>query len=671
MGFFWDDLPYMWFFHGLGAQGMGAVFGSDRPFLGLTYQLTTSLFGVNPAAWQTFAVLVRFLCAASLWWLLVELWLKRKMLAAITALIFSVYPGFSQQWISVIYGHAFLIFTVFFTSLALMVRAARSGWLAQTSGRVFTVLSVLCAAYAMFSTEYFVGLEALRPILLWMILFGRDAQIPEVAQNARGISASFAGFVRRLRRCCKDLLLAWSPYLLLMGGFMIWRLLLHRFPGRDLLGNQETALSPQALPATLTTIFFDLVDTVLTAWRFPLQFDLLFAENSLEGLRYMGLLALIGVSVGIFLTWLKAESADKDLAATPHEAHQALWLGGLALLAGGAPFWAASLSVRMGFPWDRYTLPLSAGVALCLAGLIDLTLRTKTSKAWLAAALVALAGAYQANLALQYKQEWTNLTAFAWQLTWRAPGLQPGTLLLMEKPGFAYQEDDSLTALVNWVYAPQWTGGQMPYMVFSISERLNRYLPGLQPGMDVSKAFRAAYFEGNTSQVLVFHYAPPGCLHIFDPQFEGWQGDYPDLLLRAIPLSNLGVIERQPVSQAVPPLAVFGEEPRRRWCFYFQQADLARQFNDWDKIVQLGKDAFRQGYYPAAANEFFVFIEGYSRLQYWDDAYQITQKAYQQEAALRPALCALWWRVVQDMPLDPALERNLARLKVEPGCALP
>jgi hypothetical protein len=308
---------------------------------------------------------------------------------------------------------------------------------------------------------------------------------------------------------------------------------------------------------------------------------------------------------------------------------------------------------------------------LCIAGTIDGLLRSRAQKTWLAAGLVALAGAYQANLGLAYKQEWTHLSAFAWQITWRAPSLQPGALLLTEKSGFAYHEDDSLAALVNWIYAPEWQGGRMPYMVFGVSERLNKGLPALKPGLPVVKEVRAATFEGSTSRALVFHYDPPGCLHILDPESENWQANYPDMLLRAVPLSNLALIPIDSTNQANPPIGVFGEEPKHRWCYYFEKADLSRQFGEWDKIMQLGNEAFRQGYYPETAVEFLPFIEGYGRLRYWDDAYQVSQKAYQLDASIQPALCSLWQRLSSDLSSDAALERNLARLRAEPGCRLP
>ena len=62
-----------------------------------------------------------------------------------------------------IYGHAFLIYAVFFLSLALMVLSVKNRQSRRKAGLLY-VLSLACSAYAMFTTEYFIGLELLRPI---------------------------------------------------------------------------------------------------------------------------------------------------------------------------------------------------------------------------------------------------------------------------------------------------------------------------------------------------------------------------------------------------------------------------------------------------------------------------------------------------------------------------
>jgi hypothetical protein len=56
---------------------------------------------------------------------------------------------------------------------------------------------------------------------------------------------------------------------------------------------------------------------------------------------------------------------------------------------------------------------------------------------------------------------------------------------------------------------------------------------------------------------------------------------------------------------------LFGNEDNKNWCYYFENADLARQRGEWDKVVELWEDANVQGYHPQNAYEYFPFIEGF------------------------------------------------------------
>ena len=64
------------------------------------------------------------------------------------------------------------------------------------------LLSIVLSVLSMFSVEYFFGLELLRPLVLWLVL-----------------SDSLSNRKQRLLRT----LALWAPYLLVMGGFLVWR----------------------------------------------------------------------------------------------------------------------------------------------------------------------------------------------------------------------------------------------------------------------------------------------------------------------------------------------------------------------------------------------------------------------------------------------------------------
>ena len=67
-----------------------------------------------------------------------------------------------------------------------------------------------------------------------------------------------------------------------------------------------------------------------------------------------------------------------------------VWLGLAALLLGAIPARVAGLTLGLGFPADRLTLPLMLGAGLLIAGLLSL-IRRRPVRAGLLAALIGLA----------------------------------------------------------------------------------------------------------------------------------------------------------------------------------------------------------------------------------------------------------------------------------------
>jgi len=91
---------------------------------------------------------------------------------------------------------------------------------------------------------------------------------------------------------------------------------------------------------------------------------------------------------------------------------------------------------------------------------------------------------------------------------------------------------------------------------------------------------------------------------------------------------------------SVPPANIFGEEPEHGWCYYYQQASLARQTGDWTKIGDLYQEAISMGLYPADLSEYFVFIEGLVNLGQEKEAIEIIDHAIRGNEALEYSLCS-------------------------------
>jgi hypothetical protein len=216
---------------------------------------------------------------------------------------------------------------------------------------------------------------------------------------------------------------------------------------------------------------------------------------------------------------------------------------------------------------------------------------------------------------------------------------------------FHFFEDDSLTAPINWTFDPDGRSTQMKYILFDLLVRYHN-LPPLNPGNPVEKSFRATQFNGSTSRVLVFYYAPPGCVRILDPVYDADLYNLPYRLIANLNLSNPQQLIQDHNPPATPPQDIFGSEPKHRWCYYFEKADLARQNKDWKTIIALSKQSIGKGYRPEDAAEYLPFIEAYLQTGFWEDGYQLTNSAYQGNLALRPALCSVWRRSASEAIVD-------------------
>jgi hypothetical protein len=424
-GFHWDDWGFAWLIRTLGRPGLVDYFSTNRPFLAYVYSVTTYLFGTNPIGWHTFSLLMRWLTALSLLWVLRMLWPERKWETFFAAVFFLVYPGFNQQAIAITYSHFFLAQTFLFVSIGLMLIFAhqpRRFWWAG-------LLAVLFSAFNLFSTEYFFGLELLRPALLWL-----------------GLRDQWPDRKPRLNRA----LLTYLPFFLVLLGFLYWRYFVLGF----YLYQPELVTGLGSAPATgLTnlpgTVWEQLGVASWQAWVQVFQVPDFSAYGPRLKLVYIIVLLVTGIGLYRFAQRFKAA----NMASWGFSA-QWIGLGLLSLLLAGIPFLIADLPVRLIFPNSRFTLPFALGAAFLLVAILELV-PLWNRKILLASALVALAVGTQFNNGYLWREDWQQQKSFFWQMLWRIPDLQPGSILLSSDTPFEYSSDNSLTFPLNLIYAPK------------------------------------------------------------------------------------------------------------------------------------------------------------------------------------------------------------------------
>ncbi len=644
LGFYWDDMPKLWFLHRFGPSGFHQVYEIDRPFLAWTYQITTLIIGESAFGWQLFGLLSHWLSAAAFWWMLRTVWPTRVREAFWGAALFLVYPGFSQHAISLIYSHYFLIYAVFLLSLGLGIKAVRE----PKHRRLFIFLALLTSAYSMFSLEYFVGLEFIRPVLIWWVI--KD-------DPRKG----------RLKKTMR----AWLPYLILAIAYLVWRTVIFAFPTYEPLLLESTNLDAlTSISSLLTTIQEDIILAGFTAWSRIFYPQEVRWEGSKSLILYTGVIAVTSLLLGTYMFLAGDPSKDK-----PPSSGERTWpwqmviTGLLALFIAGWPFWITQLPMTLDFPNDRFTLPMAFGSSLTLLGLISVIPGRRLIKIVIIAALVGFGAGMQVHYANQMRVEFNVLKTFMWQLAWRVPGLKPGTTVLSNELPFKRYSDNSLTAPINWMFDPDSDSPEMAYILYYPSVRLGLGLPALEEDLSIEQWYRATTFSGSTSKVLALSYAPPGCLRVLDVVYDDSLPGFPPEIRDAIPLSKLDLIVADPSDPARPPENVFGREPTRGWCYYYLKADLARQQGEWARIVELGEIAFGLSDRPNNASERIPFIEGYAHLGYWDIALEQSMMIIEDQPAMARMVCHAWDRIASSVADSSERNEAVSFIRQELACS--
>jgi hypothetical protein len=609
-GFHWDDWGVAWAAKFLGPAQFIPSFSGFRPLLGPIFFITTSLIPPVPLYWQILALVIRFLISLSTWWAIKSIWPQRPGWALMLGLFMLVYPGYSQHWVALTHINQELIPLIsYLLSFGVSARAIRR------ESIPLTALALLLQFWGLFPTEYFFGLELLRPVFIWSMLDEQHS-------------------LTRLRRT----LGLWLPYMLLWLADAAWLFTLYRSDAYISYGIDTG--SRLDLPGMILALGEAVLKAGFIAWGQIL----VLAGSTLTSPTSLLTFALILITFVLMLSFLwvavPREEASQSLAIL------AILAGMAGIVLGRVPSLVAGLPLTLQTVFDRFTISMALGASLLAAGLIELLLGRSPRLKWaVTGLLVALAVGQQFFNANLFRRDWSRQQEIYWQMAWRMPAIEPGTLLLTrEIPNMPLETDLSFTSPINWMYAPSYAGGDLPYALLYTEARLGGgALADLKPHMDVDLPFRTVWFHGSTDEALVLFFPEGGCMRVMDPG-HGDAITYEKesaFLTQAIPLSDPGRILLRQQAQ-IPP---FVDEPEHTWCTFYEKAELARQAGDWDVIIDLERAAQEQGLKPEDAFEWLPFIEARARTGDLERAAELTRLSLTQSARLRKGLCALWERL--------------------------
>ena len=615
-GFYWDDLPISWIRYQLGAEAMKVYFATSRPVWAMLYQVTTEFIPQVPVYWQYFAIACRWLSVLLLWTVVLEVWRGRRQMALTVGFLFLLYPALDLHWAAFLSSHFYIVLCFFLLSYLLML------WAFRMPNRfiLLTVLALVFSLLNLWMMEYFYFLELIRPFIIFYVF----------SQTQQG--QSFKQIAQRTFRY-------WLPYLIAFLANVFYRTFVFtNISYKNVLLSNLRSEPVDTLVELVKVVLSDLwlvgVQTWGAIFRFP--------SPVTDGRRISMLYVFTVVVIGVLSFVLLRAARDNNGGSSRFTAYWAIGIGIIAMLLAGVPFWLASLDVNLSFPSNRFAISFMLGACLFLAGVLEFV--PTRYRVLLATLVIALAAGKQVMVGNEFRKAWEMQKDLFWQMYWRMPGLKPDTLVLMNE-GLNYYADNSLGATLNWIYAPDLSGEDIPYALFYPRSRLGGSLPELEAGLPIRFPYEAGKFNGNTSDAIAFYFSPSACLRLLDPVIDAdnYYVSERSLMREAVMLSNADRILREP--SAVMP-DIYGPEPEHRWCYYFEKAELARQFGDWETVTRLGDDAFSVGDYPNTPIERYVFIEGYAHLGQWERAIELSNVSYQvSKEFVRPSLCRLWERI--------------------------
>lgn len=589
----------------------------DRPFFILPYLITIPLLGSAPQTWQLFALLLQFCVALTVWLLLRQVWPHRKLLAEQAALLFLVYPTFTQQSLSVTYVPHFLAYIMLFLSLWFTAKALRD----PKNYLLFTTLALATGILNIFTLEYFTGLELIRFFIIFYIL----------RRQALPLASSWQKAFKH-----------WLPYLLVFILFVVWRVFIAHIPEDP---NQLSLLSSFLASPVSTSVTFvqDVVRTfihiLVSTWQTTFNPELvIFTDLSL--LFSWGVAILAGISAAAYL--LFADGANQKHGDDKKEdwGPQAVGFGALAVFLSMLPVHLIQKDLFSGLFSDRLTLPAMFGAAIFWVGIGKLALKSGAHRAILISILVGLAVGTQLRISHAYTLDWQKQLRAYWQLYWRSGSIESNTPIVFSGALSGYVSEYSASAAINTLYNSPIDAGRVNYWVFDFFDDFDgtQDFASLTPA---SARLRNLFFQGPLNTAVFVHHSQSQCLwvlntdHLYNP-------DVPSSFREIGSSGDLSALASPDEQGILPDRRVFGDEPLHDWCYFYQKMDQAKQGSDWARILALWAEATQQGFTPNNQFELVPVLAALQNTSRWSEALDLSRAMLSRQLNIRSVLCSYW-----------------------------
>ena len=456
----------------------------------------------------------------------------------------------------------------------------------------------------------------------------------------------------------------WVPYFILFIGFTAYRVIYSQTYA------YQVGIIDQLRTAPLLTIkelvikaVNSVTEALVIAWWNALKLIGISIKQSKNLLPL--LIALVGfvlVLVGLF-----HRKHSKQENVRLGDGWKLMVIGLYLSLVALVPFYAGGFEVGVEFPWNRFLLALTPGVAIFTVGIIELIFKKDLLKVIAVALMCSIAIGSQFITSSEFVRQWELQKNFFWQLTWRVPQLKTGTTLItVDLPFEKYFSGTSLIGPLNIVYFPEDHSANISAIVRLMDSPESKYIPEFAFDKPILYNLRGLQFEGNTNQLLVFTMPEDGCLRILGPNDipdESTLSKNADFWRSALPFSNLNTIITNPPVSRVPQEKYFGIEDTNQWCYFFEKADFARQNQDWKSVIYFYKSAQDLDLNPYKIDEYVPFLEAFIRTGDIEAALHLIDKMNAKFPNTNEYLCDLFYRLQNRSNLNADEQATLRSLQ--------
>lgn len=170
VGFYLDDWVSLSGYDQGGYQALlDYSINDSRPvIMAWVLSMDFKIAGTSKIAWQIYSLFWRFLAGVISWALIRRLWPECKEIAAISAILFSIFPFFKHQALSITYNQIWMQYPVILGSFLLTAAAIQTQNMRKRIP-LFLISAVL-SAFQLLVTEYYLTLELLRIGIIWFAL---------------------------------------------------------------------------------------------------------------------------------------------------------------------------------------------------------------------------------------------------------------------------------------------------------------------------------------------------------------------------------------------------------------------------------------------------------------------------------------------------------------------